>query len=370
MFPWRCVQLSSGAVGASVAFQTRFRRESRCQAAATLPKETFDEYMQRCAAKDHALSRYQGLSVPKMFKPESQKAFQNMRLKDDDVIMVSYPKCGTTWAHQILYCLLRMDHRGRFTVDTSKDPSADGQVYPDCVPLERPEEPLYPFGFSSQKDLIDQCRPRLFSTDLPPPMLPTEGLRTQGRLVYVVRNPKDALTSMHFFARKVYEGGHNPLLKARVDEGWLGDASKGTLGSFARFNCWGPEHSPEFFGSFYEHVRSMGELVDEVGSGRATVVYYEQLHEDFDKEMSRLARLLGVSLTEEKLQAIRERVKLDNMKDKARAASRPSSGITLRKGVVGDYRQHLTPAHWAQMDALFEERLGDVAIAKPLKRWM
>jgi hypothetical protein len=42
------------------------------------------------------------------------QAFRRMRMEPSDVVMASYPKCGTSWVHQIIFCLLRMDERGRF----------------------------------------------------------------------------------------------------------------------------------------------------------------------------------------------------------------------------------------------------------------
>lgn len=34
---------------------------------------------------------------------------QELKLKDDDVFLISFPKTGTTWMHQIIYSLLHYD---------------------------------------------------------------------------------------------------------------------------------------------------------------------------------------------------------------------------------------------------------------------
>eukprot|EP00414_Alexandrium_minutum_P007988 CAMPEP_0113831276 /NCGR_PEP_ID=MMETSP0328-20130328/6772_1 /TAXON_ID=39455 /ORGANISM="Alexandrium minutum" /LENGTH=70 /DNA_ID=CAMNT_0000799437 /DNA_START=9 /DNA_END=219 /DNA_ORIENTATION=+ /assembly_acc=CAM_ASM_000350 len=45
-------------------------------------------------------------------------------------------------------------------------------------------------------------------------------------------------------------------------------------------------------------------------------------------------------------------------------------GSLVRKGVVGDYSQHLTEEHWKNMDQWFGERLQGVEIAAPLLKYM
>jgi hypothetical protein len=48
-------------------------------------------------------------------------------------------------------------------------------------------------------DLVGQADPRLFSSHIRADLLPRDLLKGTGKLIYVLRNPKDELTSMHFF---------------------------------------------------------------------------------------------------------------------------------------------------------------------------
>ena len=85
--------------------------------------------------------------------------------------------------------------------------------------------------------------------------------------------------------------------------------------------------------------------------------------EDLEGEILRLAAFLGMARpSKPKLRAVMERVSFDAMRDR--------KVVTIRKGVVGDHLQHLTPRHWAKMDQLFRERLGDVDALRPLYRYM
>jgi hypothetical protein len=87
------------------------------------------------------------------------------------------------------------------------------------------------------------------------------------------------------------------------------------------------------------------------------------VQENLEGEVQRLASFLGLgALPAAKLAALRRRVSLDAMSDR--------SVITVRKGVVGDYSTHLTPAHWEKMNRRFQERLGDVPTFEPLLRYM
>lgn len=43
-----------------------------------------------------------GLSVPKYIKQEGVDELKGLQLYPDDVWVVSYPKCGTTWTQQIV----------------------------------------------------------------------------------------------------------------------------------------------------------------------------------------------------------------------------------------------------------------------------
>jgi hypothetical protein len=163
--------------------------------------------------------------------------FQGAACRDDDVFMASYPKCGTTWCHQILFCLLRMDERGEFASPLDEMVGASGQVYPDGVSATRADgragaaaqraavpppvrRAIFPvdlaatatdelapvfFGGWSVADLIAQPAPRLFSSHIKAANLPTSlaSPGSQARLVLCTRCPKDALLSGYFFVEKL-----------------------------------------------------------------------------------------------------------------------------------------------------------------------
>lgn len=115
------------------------------------------------------------------------------------------------------------------------------------------------------------------------------------------------------------------------------------------------------FGSYWGHCEKMQALMDDVGKGRATVVYYEHLKEDLEREVERLAEFLDLPpLTAAKMAAITKRVSLKSMSEAE------GTKKLVRKGIVGDHVNHLDAQKWAAIDAISKKRLGNTPIFQPL----
>jgi hypothetical protein len=301
--------------------------------------------------------KYKGLPIPGWFQEESADALRSLKMRDDDVVCASLPKSGTTWVQKILYLMLHgLDDDGKPTGQPSLH--AKGQVYPDALPLKAPEGPppaegpeafrRKMFGDAGFEDLEAQPAPRLFSTHLARGFLPAELEAAEGgrgRLVVVVRNLKDVLSSLHYF-------------RGEAKDGWLGNEhGPGSLARFVAPEC------PNAFGSSFGWVSAMDALVGELlPSGRALVLYYEDLSRSLPAQLERLAGFLGVRLSDAKRDALAEAVGFGAMK-----AAGGARGMLLRKGGVGDWRTHLDEEAWGRVDAAFEARLGATELAEPLR---
>ena len=219
--------------------------------------------------------RWKGLPVPFFFQQETAEAFHQLEMRDDDVVMSSLTKGGTTWVHKVLHLLLHG------VADDGSLISSDGigatnQIYPDaivkrrgaaCDPLNPPEKEALRvklFGeWGFEDDLCAQPSPRLFSTHfhgedmLPAQLLAPDG---KGRLIIVLRNLKDTLTSLHFF-------------QGEAKDGWLGNEhGPGSLARFIDADC------PNAYGSPFDFVRHGDAAVAALQpSGRVLAVYYEDL---------------------------------------------------------------------------------------------
>jgi len=321
------------------------RRWFRSSSTAMVPKQS------TAAPKSYA-----GWPMPSFFNEDGCKAFGDLELEEDDIIMVSFVKAGTTWVNKIIHCLVRLDESGKpqENLSGSADLGASGQIYPDWLPLEKPTDPEWagigPGGMMGKvdfKDLTSQPRPRLFSTHLPAELLP-KSLASKGRLIYVMRNPKDCLNSLHYF-------------RGEAKDGWLGNEHG--EGSLKRYLS-----GANAYGSFFDHVPSMQTYIDTKCSDRALVVYYEDLKLNHDEGIATLSKFLGVPLSPEKLKVVRDMTTFSAMSG---GTVGKLSTILCRKGVSGDWvNSQLSAEQWSLLDQAFEEKLGNCKIAQPLRAWM
>ena len=308
--------------------------------------------------------RWKGLPVPFFFQAATAEAFLDLNMREDDVVLSSLPKAGTTWVHQILHLLLHgVDTDGSHVEAASDLIGSKGQVYPEAIlkakgALPDPENPPHMqqvreklFGtWSFEDDLCAQASPRLFSTHLYGQHLPAMLRATggKGRLIIVLRNLKDTMSSLHFF-------------QGEAKDGWLGNEHG--PGSLARFIH--PD-SPNAYGSCFQFVRQSDDLATS-GSmhaeGRVLVVYYEDLIRSLPAQVERIASFLRVPLSEAKHAAVVKAVSFDAMKRTAGSVA----ALTLRKGGIGDWRNHLSAEDWRRFDAAFDAALDGVALAEPLR---
>ena len=239
--------------------------------------------------------RWKGLPIPFYFQQQTAEAFHAMAMRDDDVIVSSIPKTGTTWVHKIVYQLLH-----GVGADGEDIPAPEGsigssfQVYPEALRLNR-DTPCDPtmkpemdavrkqfFGdFGFEDDMCGQPSPRLMSTHLFGDFLPAELTKPdgKGRLICVVRNMKDTLCSLHFF-------------RGEPKDGWLGNEHG--PGSLARFIAPDPE-CPNAYGSSFTMLREHDRLFHALQpAGRVLILYYEDLYRNLPAQLDRIASFLKV----------------------------------------------------------------------------
>merc|ERR1711998_372981 len=97
-------------------------------------------------------------------------------------------------------------------------------------------------------------------------------------------------------------------------------------------------------GDYWSYYANMMQLREEVGQ-RAIVMTFEALKTDFRTEVERLATFLEIELTDEKFMALAKHVSMDEML---------ARGVpTVRKGVVGTYKDEMTAEQCTRMDELF-----------------
>ena len=190
-------------------------------------------------------------------------------------------------------------------------------------------------------DLVNQPSPRLFSTHVTSKFLP-EDLKTRAKMIYVTRNPKDCLNSLHYF-------------RGEAKDGWTGNEHG--PGSLRRFL-----DGVNAYGDFFHHICDADDYMRNHLGDRAMVLHYERMKEDIEARLVETAAFLGVPLNETKKGIILQEIDIETM----RAKKDNVASILIRKGVTRDWENApLTAEHWAEFDQKYKETVGNRKIAEP-----
>ncbi|XP_006818740.1 sulfotransferase 1A3-like [Saccoglossus kowalevskii] len=148
---------------------------------------------QKCIYKGYTL--YPNTDIPKLESGVLEKF-----LRKDDIIVQGFPKSGNTWMIfllQELYPDLNVFQHGDKKVPPSlkwliMEPKMFGEV----------DTPLLKAMKSFQMNQSVTSSPRLIKSHLPYELFPKQALQTGTKVIYIARNPKDAVTSSYHWFNK------------------------------------------------------------------------------------------------------------------------------------------------------------------------
>ncbi|XVF24519.1 hypothetical protein REPUB_Repub13aG0135100 [Reevesia pubescens] len=258
-----------------------------------------------------------------------QKHFQ---AHDDDIIIASKPKSGTTWLKALVFTIV---NRTRYALSD--------------IPLNtsNPHDlvPCFEFDIYKQNQVPDLSHipsPRLFATHLPYSSLPESIKLSNCRIVYIARNPCDIIVSFWHF---------------------LSLPNK-TLEEFFEMFCRGEEP----FGPFWDHVLEYWKESLE-RPNKFLFLKYEDMKEDPIFNIKELAEFIGFPFSVEEEQAgliedISKLCSLKNLKNLQvkKEGKRPDSKrehkTYFRKGEVGDYLNYFSPSAVERFSKIVEEKLS------------
>ncbi|KAG8476678.1 hypothetical protein CXB51_030640 [Gossypium anomalum] len=160
-------------------------------------------------------------------------ASSNFRAKDDDVILTSSMKTGTTWMKAIIPTI--MNPVGR-TDDDSLDPLLKHHPNELIPSLE-----IQVYSVNPNPDLSNMVSPRLFRTHMAYPLL-SESIKTSGcKIVYITRDPKDTFVSTcHFMNSVIAARGVEPWPMSEAFESFCKgeDMKKDPKGEVKKLACF------------------------------------------------------------------------------------------------------------------------------------
>ncbi len=265
--------------------------------------------------------------------------WNNFPFRDDDIIIATYAKAGTTWVQQIVGQLL-FDGDGQVEV-AEMSPWIDLRVPPKELKLLLVEA---------------QTHRRFLKTHLPVDALE---FSPQAKYLYIARDGRDVVWSMY---------NHH----AHANQAWY-DALNNTPGRVgppigpapddirAYWDDWMKRDGHPFW-SFWENVRSWWQIRD---LPNVKLVHFTNLKRDMPGEIRRIAAFLEIPINETDWDAIVEHCSFAWMKKNAArcvalggALWDGGAQVFINKGVNRRWADTLTPDESAEYEQRAEAELG------------
>ena len=260
-----------------------------------------------------------GVLVPAFVTQELVDGMKEMKHYQDDVWVISYPKSGITWTSQIVKLIHSKGVQDNVKITTAV-PWLEAERFTSDVPLE------------------DLPRPRAFRSHFPydkfPCGHPPHSLPS--KFIYVMRNPKYLVVSHFNFV--------SLTRSITWDQFW----TKFITGESS-------------YGDTFDHILSWWAHRD---SPNILFLKYEDMKKDLPQAISKIASFLQVDLSPDVVQKIADLTTFEKMKtdDTANYSwekifdNKKGEPSFLRKGTVGDWKNHLTAEESTAIDKKYVEK--------------
>ncbi|KAF5894604.1 sulfotransferase 6B1-like [Clarias magur] len=271
---------------------------------------------------EEKLYKRDGILYPTiMSPPENLDALKDLEAREDDVMLVAYPKCGCNWMVGVVRKIL----------------TACGHTFPEGPPIIE-------FHSPEVQKLAGQMPPRrFFATHLHPDFIPASFKTNKTKMLVVFRNPKDTLVSYYHFMNS------NPVLP-KV-ESWDKFCSDFLSGEVA-------------WGSYFDHALAWEKHMDDPN---VLIMAYEELKENLPEGVKKVADFFSFPLTDEQVDAIAGESTFSAMRTSSENSHGKFGNVFFRKGEVGDWKNHFSEAQSKQMDEEFKKKLSGTRLGAKLK---
>jgi hypothetical protein len=259
---------------------------------------------------------------------------KGIKYRSSDILIATYPKCGTTWSEQTVLLLTRNSDPELLNPvhkNTYNKESKIGKIWPEAMILQEIDKSGGEFEPMSFQEFDEASSPRVIKTHASVGLLlGTNGdvgnLPEGAKVVVVTRNPYDACVSSYYHA-------FNP-----AKSGWPFDAwATAWLNGYV------------MFGDYYEWIKGWYQQYLKYPD-RIIWISFEEMKKSPFEETLRLSTFLGTPTEPVFVQKVVDLSSFENMKDQATKKGGDVVGH-LRKGDVGDWKNHFSP----ELFQLFKE---------------
>lgn len=303
---------------------------------------------------------------PGAFKYYTSKLY-NFKWKSTDVLVAGFLKCGTTWLQEIVWTMRNnpnLDNEDANSPILSRVPIIDLDMYID------PKAYLFLVPGNPLKKIVKEFRkkvphgkpakgvylqtgdalpdPRTLKSHFPFSML-NPSLLENSKVVYIARNPRDMIISLHHMYRLFEFASYTGTLEQFVDHFTNDEVVHGPFWRHVK-EAWQMRHHPNLHFVFYEDLRSNTKF-----------------------ELKRINDFLGTNLTPQQLENVEhytsfeEMKKRDNFTNTDRADNpnvnqkvAKTDGGFFRKGQVGNWKEKLTPQMIEKIDQYTKKHLSEI----------
>ena len=260
--------------------------------------------------------------MPPYITPDRYELSRTISTRPGDICFTGYPKSGSTW---LSYILLLLTKNGEIPSDETLRSCLHWVASSFTYPRSRDELEALP-------------SPRIFKSHMPYQMaIGGKPIENPCKYIYIARNPRDVCVSyFHFESDKSWAGNYNGPW-----EHWLKMFLDGEVQR----------------GDWFDHVLSWWQHRD---ADNILFIRYEDLREDFEATVVRIARFLDYPLSQELLARIREKTSFQAMKQDEFSNMHEIEELTefFRRGQVGSWKDLFTVAQNENFDAVYRKRLN------------
>jgi aryl sulfotransferase len=265
--------------------------------------------------------------------------WDDLTFLNDDVVVATYGKTGTTWTQQIVSQLLN-------------NGAGDIDIFSTC--------PWLDFRISPKEDKLAmveaQTHRRSLKTHLPVDALVYS---PKAKYVYVARDGRDACWSLHNHLASGNEAFYQMINDTPGRVGPPLERPPESVRDF--FLKWIEQGEP--LGSWWSHARSWWEIRH---LPNLLMVHYANLKADTPREIRRIAAFLETPIDEDQWPVILEHCSFDYMKahgasilPRAEDVFNEGAKSFFNKGTNGRWRDVLTASDIARYEAMAREQLGE-----------